>query len=336
MGNDKTIDKERVTIYEVAKASGVSLATVSRVINNSDSVKEDTKQKVLNVIRKLGYRPSGLAQALATNKTTNIALIIPSANYVYISNMVNGVCEVVKEKGFGLSMFTTSHSREDASACLERVIKEHVDGVIVFDDELNEEDYKIFNEYSVPVLVINNNVVDSKIACIPFGYEHEIKKVILDYFIKGNKTMTFLHVHNGGRLLRRIEKIFIKTHEENDKLYNIMNCDDSYNRTYHDFMERFKKKKKEYVIAYRDSIAAAVLNAATDSGLNVPQDIEVLSIIGTKYSNIIRPQISSMYINMQEVGRRAVNMLLDLINDNLNDKIYKFESVYVKKDSTKY
>ena len=65
-------DKSRVTIYEVAKVSGVSLATVSRVINDSDTVKEETKRKVLAVIRKLGYKPSGLAQALATNKTTNL------------------------------------------------------------------------------------------------------------------------------------------------------------------------------------------------------------------------------------------------------------------------
>ena len=77
--------KERVTIYEVAKASGVSLATVSRVMNGSGTVREDTKKKVMSVIKKLGYKPSGLAQALATNKTTNIGVIIPSANYVYIA-----------------------------------------------------------------------------------------------------------------------------------------------------------------------------------------------------------------------------------------------------------
>lgn len=329
-------EKGRVTIYEVAKASGVSLATVSRVINNSDTVKDDTKKKVMTVIRKLGYKPSGLAQALATNKTTNIGLIIPSANYVYIANMLNGVTEVCKAKGFGLTLYTTSHSREDARSCLEKVITSHVDGVIVFDDELNEEDYNVFNSYDVPVLVINNDITGSKIASIPFGYEHLIKKIILDYFIKGDKQMTFLHVHNGGRLLRRVENAFIKTHLENDKTYNIMNCDDSYQRTYHDFMDRFKVKRKEYIIAYRDSIAAAALNAATDSGLSVPDDVEVLSIIGTKYSSIIRPQISSMHIDMNEVGKRSVYMLVDLIENSLFEKSYKFESIYVKRESTKF
>ena len=295
--------KERVTIYEVAKASGVSLATVSRVINNTGTVKEDTKRTVLSVIKKLGYKPSGLAQALATNRTTNIGVIIPSANYVYISNLVNGITQVCKDKGFTLLLYTTSHSREDALGCLERVIKSHVDGVIVFDDELNGEDLEVFNSYGVPVIDVNNNVIASKIGCIPFGYEHLIKRIIEENFIRGDKKMTFLHVHNAGRLLSRVENTFIKVHMENDREYNIMNCDDSYNRTYQDFMERFKQKRKEYVIAYRDSIAAAVLNAATDSGLSVPGDVEVLSIIGTKYSSIIRPQITNLHIDFNEVGK---------------------------------
>ncbi|MFA7111541.1 MAG: LacI family DNA-binding transcriptional regulator, partial [Bacilli bacterium] len=281
--------KDRVTIYEVAKASGVSLATVSRVINDSDSVKEDTKRKVLTVIKRLGYKPSGLAQALATNKTTTIGVIIPSANYVYISNLLNGITEVCRDKGFSLNLYTTSHSREDALNCLEKVIKSHVDGVIVFDDELGADDLEVFSTYNVPVIAINNNFTANKIGSISFGYEHLMKQIIKDYLVKGDKKMTFLHVHNSGRLLTRVENAFIQTHLEEDREYDIMNCDDSYTRTYRDFMERFKSKRKEYVIAYRDSIAAAVLNAATDSGLSVPGDIEVLSIIGTKYSNIIRP-----------------------------------------------
>lgn len=328
--------KDRVTIYEVAKAAGVSLATVSRVINNTSTVKDETKNKVLAIIKKLGYKPSGLAQALATNKTTNIGVIIPSANYVYISNMLNGIIEICKSKNFTVSLYTTSHSRSDAIESIEKIIKSHVDGVIVFDDELNEEDIELFNNYSVPVVAVNNRIIASKIACIPFGYEHLIKKVITDYFTKGDKKMNFLHVHNAGRLLSRVENAFIQTHLENDRDYDITNCDDSYQRTYQDFKERFRRIKKEYIIAYRDSIAAAVMNAAEDMGLSIPEDVEVISIIGTKYSSIIRPTITNLYIDMQEVGKRAMYMLVDLINGQLVDKEYKFDSVYVKKDSTKF
>src|SRR5574344_2051998 len=128
--------KDRVTIYQVAQAAGVSLATVSRVINKQGNVTETTRRRVEETIKKLGYKPSGLARALATNVTTNIGIVIPSANYVYISNMLNGITEVAKEKGFVLTLFVTSYSRSDAIAMVKKVITSHVDGVIIFDDQL--------------------------------------------------------------------------------------------------------------------------------------------------------------------------------------------------------
>ena len=177
--------KERVTIYQVAKASGVSLATVSRVINNKGNVKPDTKARVEETIRRLGYKPSGLAQALATNKTTNIGVIIPSANYVYIANMLNGISEVAKEKGFVLTLFTTSHSHEEALTMIERVITTHVDGAIIFDDELDAEDIMKINSYSVPTIVVNNQIVGEQVGCVLFSYKDQLVKLIKNYYEQG-------------------------------------------------------------------------------------------------------------------------------------------------------
>jgi len=331
--------KDRVTIYEVAKASGVSLATVSRVINNQGNVTEATKEKVQKTIARLGYKPSGLAQALATNKSTTIGVVIPSANYVYIASVLNGITEVAKEKGFNLSLFITSHSREDAIKQVEKVITSHVDGAIIFDDELDEDDIKKLNSYYVPTIVINNKVEGDQVGCIVFGYEHNLKNILENHFAKGDKDKKpiFLHVHNCGRLLERTEKAFIKCCTAHNIDYRVCNVDDSYSRTYSDFLEYFKeaKHKKGYFIAYRDSIAAAISNAATDSGLNVPGDIEVLSLIGTKYGKITRPTITSMNINMQDVGRRAMYMLIDLSKHQLEKKTYRIESEYKKRQSTK-
>src|SRR5574344_729663 len=190
--------KDRVTIYQVAQAAGVSLATVSRVINKQGNVTETTRAKVEETIKRLGYKPSGLAQALATNKTTNIGVIIPSANYVYISNMLNGISEVAKEKGFVLTLFTTSHSRDEAISMIEKVITTHVDGAIIFDDELDDEDVMKISSYSVPTIVINNRIVADRVGCVLFAYGELLTEVIKNYYAKGgDKEMTFLHVPDG-------------------------------------------------------------------------------------------------------------------------------------------
>ncbi len=328
--------KDRVTIYEVAKASGVSLATVSRVINKQSNVTNETRAKVEATIARLGYKPSGLAQALATSKSTNIGVVIPSANYVYISNVLNGITEVAKEKGFTLSLFSTAHSRDDALNVLEKVITSHVDGAIIFDDELDEDDVAKLSSYYVPTIVINNKVEGERTGCIIFGYEHNLTHILEHHFKENDgKCPIFLHVHNCGRLLARTEKAFIKACNNAGRKYDIMNVDDSYSRSYQDFSEYFETHKSGYFIAYRDSIAAAIVNAATDKGLNVPNDVEVVSLIGTKYANITRPTLSTFNINMQEVGKRAMYMLIDLGKNELTQKTYKFESTYVKRQSTK-
>lgn len=328
--------KDRVTIYEVAKASGVSLATVSRVINKQGSMTEATRRKVEETIARLGYKPSGLAQALATNRSTTIGVVIPSANYVYISSVLNGITEVAKEKGFNLSLFVTSHSKEDAVRMVEKVITSHVDGAIIFDDELDGEDIKKLNSYSVPTIVINNDIEGEKVGCITFGYEHKLAEILNNKLAtKYNKQFVFLHVHNCGRLLARTEKRFVSVLEEAKANYKIMNVDDSSSRTYEDFLQYFETHKNGYFVAYRDSIAAAVLGAAIDKGLKVPEDVEILSLIGTKYAKFTRPTISSMNIDMQDVGRRAMYMLIDLMKGELSKKTYRVESHYKKRGSTK-
>ena len=330
--------KDRVTIYQVAQAAGVSLATVSRVINKSESVTPATRKKVQDTIEALGYKPSGLAQALATNRSTNIGIIIPSANYVYLANMLSGITEVAKEKSYQLTLFTTSHSREEALNTIEKVITAHVDGTIIFDDQLGPDDVNKIASYNVPSVVIDNKISGDRVADIRFSYDSQLETIIRNYYSSGaTNPMAFLHVHDAGRLLGRCEKIFLKTHDELGKDYRIVNCHDSYTQTYQQFLDYFKdpSNQRGFYFCYRDSIAAAVLNAATDSGIKVPEQVEVLSLVGTKYAYIVRPTLTTMQIDMHEVGKRAMYMLTDLLNQELVVKTARIEAKLTKGQSTK-
>ena len=327
--------KDRVTIYQVAQAADVSLATVSRVINKQGNVTEATRKKVEDTIARLGYKPSGLAQALATNKTTNIGIVIPSANYVYISNFLNGITLAAKDKGLTLTLFTTSHSHEEAMTAMEKVISSHVDGAIIFDDELDADDVAKITSYNVPIIVVNNRITGDRIGCVELKYQDAFSEMIREYQEKIAKhDLTFLHVHNCGRLLARCEKTFVTTNEQLNKPYKVINCDDSYTRTYNEFRDYFQTNRSGFFIAYRDSIAIAVMNAAIDAGLRVPEDVEVMALVGTKYSFITRPTITSMSIDMAEVGKRAMYMLIDLMNHELRDKVNHFDAQLVTRNST--
>ena len=157
--------------------------------------------------------------------------------------------------------------------------------------------------------MIDAKVNGEKIGDVLLDYDSNVSRLVASYCAAPtHKEMTFLHVHNGGRLLDRCERAFIKMHQKLGASYKIVNCDDSYSRTYADFVQYFKNNKTGYFLCYRDSIAAAIMNAATDSGLKVPEDIEVVSIVGTKYAAIVRPTLSSFHIDMAEVGKRSMYM----------------------------
>ena len=116
------IYKDRVTIYEVAKAAGVSLATVSRVINNQSNVTLETKKRVEDTIARLGYKPNALAQGLATNRTTNIGIVIPDVNYVHISNLLSGMIDIGKIYGYQTTLFVTKHSSQDTKEVIAKLL----------------------------------------------------------------------------------------------------------------------------------------------------------------------------------------------------------------------
>lgn len=329
--------KDRVTIYEVAAVSGVSLATVSRVINNHPNVTPATRQRVENAIKKLGYRPSALAQALATSKTTNIGLIIPSANYVYISNMMNGVINSAKKLGYLTTVFVTGDKKEDAVTALDNLITSHVDGAIIFDDLFEEEEVTQITNYQVPVVVVNNRLDPfEKVACITFGYENTLREEIIRKHLRSSqKKMHFVTALNNGRLLERLQRSFENTHKDEGRDYEVLNVKDSYNDHYQFFNDYFKKVKSGYFLAYRDSLASAILNAALENGLRVPEDIEVLSLIGTRYALQHRPKISSMILDMEGVGSKALELVVDIMNGQTFIPRQKVVASFVALDSTK-
>ena len=122
--------------------------------------------------------------------------------------------------------------------------------------------------------------------------------------------------------------------------FSTLDIIDSYSRLYEEKMGEFIEqngKKGHFFIAARDSLAAAICNYCTDNGISVPEDNEVMSIIGTKYSSICRPQISSMDLDMAWVGQIAMRMVTKLLGDGLaeENKVWRFSTKVIERNSTK-
>lgn len=329
------IYKDRVTIYEVAKAAGVSLATVSRVINNQSNVTQETRRKVEDTIARLGYKPNALAQGLATNRTTNIGIIIPDVNYVHISNLLSGMIDIGKIYGYQTTLFVTRHSDQDSKDLISKIIASHVDGAVIFDDQLDETTVDQIVNYNLPLVLIGNDyeIKSDKVGLIYLDFANALRKVVLAHLEKYNDRPTFVHASSDGKMLQNLKKEVVKGLSEDR--FDVVEVTDSYHDTYFQFIDYFKKVKSGYFLCPRDSLACAISNAALDVGLRVPEDVEVISAIGTKYSFIARPTISSCELDMFEVGSIAMRMVTKLLKDELKEKTYTFKARFNSRLSTK-
>ena len=119
------------TIYDVAGAARVSLATVSRVLNNPEKVNEETRKRVLEVIKQLGYRPNAIARGLASRKTTTIGIIVSDITRASVSQMIHGIMTIAKQYDYSIKIFSMSDepSIEDF---VRDVASEQVDGVVSY------------------------------------------------------------------------------------------------------------------------------------------------------------------------------------------------------------
>lgn len=332
-----SIKKDRVTIYDVATHARVSLATVSRVINQKGNVTDKTKQRVQDAIKELGYRPSAIARGLATNKSTNIGIVLPGVNYVYICNMLSGMTDIANIYGYQTTLFITKRSKEDAQKVMEKLISSHVDGAVIFDDELDEDDIRFIQAYNIPLVVVGHDMSGEKLSSITLDYKSTLVQILKEYYDRGNKEAYYLDVTMAGNMMDDVRDACLDYAQSRGETLSLIHSEDSYQRLYSDMKEYFTTPShhKGLFICPRDSLACAVINAAEEKGIKIPDEIQVISVVGTKYSYIVRPQVSSLEIDWFEVGSIAVRMLTKLLKDDLDQKVYRFKSQFAIRGSTK-
>ena len=332
--------KSRATIYEVAKEANVSLATVSRVINGKGNVNEETAKLVRDAITKLGYIPSDQARGLATSMSANIGIVLPSTNYVYINKILAGMLDVCKIYGYRPLLFTYENV-EDAERAVDSVIASRVEGIVIFNSQLETADVKKFTNISLPVVVIGNDRLNERNALVNTDNGTPLKNFIEAEVKNGIKKIIFLRDPNKDwHMTNGYEDAILDVLKDNKQvIYETKEIKDSYIPIYEYYVEYFKthKPNHELYVCTRDTLAHALVNAGVDLGLKVPDDYEVMGIMGTKDSRKCRPQISSIKAPLYDLGAYAMRMLTKMLTSTLAaDKyIYVLPAEYIKRNTTK-
>jgi len=297
------VEKKRVTIYSVAKEAGVSLATVSRVINESDVVKENTRKKVQEAIVKLGYKPNAVAQGLALKKTTSIALVVPDGSFNYIDN----------------------------------VVKSRADGLILYNDAFSAKEMEILNNFQIPTVYLGNKGEGDSACCVYIDYEKAVYELVDRYLNKGIDDIVIIDDRKNPTSIDLLIRGASKAFEEHGKTFGgFITIPEDVHNSYEFLSNYFAHNKHQLVITYRDSQAIAVINTCTENNIRIPDETEVVCIKDSRYTDMFRPRISSFIVPSYDLGALAMRIMTKLLSgDIVRDKEFKLNYVYKSKETTK-
>lgn len=330
----------KATIYDVAGAARVSLATVSRAINNPEKVKPETRERVLKVIKELGYKPNAFAKGLASRKSTTVAVVVPDMSRASIAEMMNGIADIARVYKYSILIYILESEDASEEDILREIIASQVDGILYLNDEINEVQYDFLrtvkNNYDIPVVLTNTFYPGSdEIPSVSIDYEragYEITKKLID---EGRKNIYMVSTVRKYMVNDLKEAGYLRAIKETNQEPKIMRTSGRISINAEHFNEYFKNNTVDGVVAVRDSIAISLMNVAFENGVNVPKDLGVCGFQNTKYARLARPQLSCVDLPIYDLGAVGMRLLTKLMNEEqITDRVIKLPHSIVLRKTT--
>ena len=333
------MEKQNVTIYDVARESGVSMATVSRVLNGNSNVRQATKEKVLKVIDDLDYRPNAVARGLASKKTTTVGVIIPDVTDGYFSSLARGIDDIATMYKYNIILANSDDNPDKEASVLNTLLSKQVDGIIFMGNEINDDLRADFKRSDCPIVLAGSVDINNFVPSVNIDYADAVKNETERLIKNGNSRIAFA----SGSMKQDVNKKYrlkgyVSALENNGIKFNeklVFETKGTYEDGY-DLAEQIINDKVTAAVATNDELAAGILNGMTDRGVSVPQDFELFTSNNTKLAKMMRPQLSSITQPLYDIGAVAMRLLTKIMNkEEIDNRYVVLGYEIVERDSTK-
>lgn len=333
----------QIKIYDVAGRAGVSLATVSRVLNHPEKVKAGTREKIEKIIRELDYKPNLNAKGLASSKSTTVAVVVPELTRSSIAGMVDGIADCAMRRGYLLRLFVNHPSKEEGQAMNAEhnlwgeVLASSVDGVLYINDEITEEHLEIIRDVNVNVVLTNTVCSDDSIPSVSIDYKKAAYEITNEMIQKGNKKIwiiTSLRKYVVNDL--KVEG-YRQAMEEAGLDTRIIRVPGKIGAHEVEYKKLLSEEHPDVAIVVRDSMAVSFINVARNLHIHIPEDLQVIGFQNTKYAELSRPTLTCINTPIYEIGEEAMNLLTELMESEEeveNTKVLVDYNI-VRRESTK-
>jgi len=313
-----------ITIKEIAKKAGVSIATVSRALNDDPKVKPETKELVNSIANELDYNPNLLARNFVKKTSNTVGLILPDIFDEFFTEIIKGVEQHCFSEGY-FTMVTSSHSkRTTVEAVIDFMSTGLVGGIIMMAPAVSDEIKDILSKCTIPFVVINGKKDFSKTDSINIdNYNGSFNMV--EYLIKkGYKKIAHITgpKENEDAVKRlqgftdALKKHGLKVNKSwiVEGKFTIDSGVDCFNKIIS------LKEKPEVIFAGNDMMAIGCYNAARLNKIKIPTDIAIAGFDDIFISQYLTPRLTTINVPIYEIGLHAAKMLLQRLNSNENYK----------------
>lgn len=313
---------KKVTIRDVAKLADVSISTVSRVVSGNAFVKKETLERVEKAIKETGYQPNYTAQALATNSTDTIGIVVDrspemSLNNAYFVNILDSISTHLSKHGKDI-LIVFSHgndknNQEDQN--VKRLIRSHkIDGIIKLSVLENDKTLEYLSQIDLPSVVIGTPDKNQPISYVDNDNVKAMEEVVEFLIKKGHKKIAFvagsLNYMVTKNRLKGFEFALIKNSLEIDTNSQYF-IDFSIGSGY-ELADELARKNYDAIACTDDLIAVGISRRFSE--LNIKT--EITGFNNTYYGQLLETPISSVDINSEMLGKEAVNLLMNAIEDS--------------------
>ncbi len=306
------------SIKDVAREAGVSIATVSRVLNDIDVVNDETKKKVNNAIKKLDYRPNIVARSLKTQKTRTIGIVVPDISSQLYPEIVRGAEDVANIYNYNVILCNTDRDTQKEIEYLRVLREKMVDGVIYMSHSLADEILKLLNDLNLPTVLIESKGQDDKLPSVVIDNVKAAYDAVTYLIEKGNKKIAFVGTNpdlqnaSGLRYVgykKALEENNIELNENLISFGGLKAIDGS------EGIDKIMKNEKfDAVFCASDEVAMGVINTLRENKIKVPKEVDVVGFGNIYSSSIYYPKLTTIDQPMYDMGSVGMRMLIKIIN----------------------
>lgn len=307
----------RVNIQEVAKEAGVSPSTVSRALNGFPGISEKTRERIVEIARKLNYRPNYRGQILTTQSTKNIGLLITDITNPFFPELVMGAEEYASKSGYTVLLGNTSESEEKETNYLDFFSRGPVDGIIISASRVSNEHIIMLAEDGLPIVVINRTLEHPKVSYVSTDMEKGGYLATMHLLRLGHSKIAFINGPKHSEVSQRRLEGYKKALKEAGVDYNSDLISFNVPVSESGYKEAIKLlctgEAPTAIFTYNDVMAFGVIRAAKELGIKIPEELSVVGFDDIFFSSFTDPPLTTIRQLKEELGRMAVELLFKLM-----------------------